>query len=155
MRVYLTFSQGTALHGQRPANSSFFLFFLKVVDARGNPLLISGVVRYFWANSVQTLLECEQPSQYVDLLATAVLKQIISRYESFFFFFFFFSFSDSLPLRYPYETHDGSPCLKTESSVITNELISALQQRVSASGAKILSLNINEVRRSKVVVQFN
>ena len=62
---------------------------IKVVDARGNPLLISGVVRYYWANSVQTLLECEAPSQYVELLATAVMKQIISRFGFVLVFFFF------------------------------------------------------------------
>ncbi len=91
---------------------------MKVIDLRGNPLIISGVVRYYWANAVQTLLECETPSLYVEMLATAVLKQVVS--------------------RYPYETHDGTPCLKTESGIISRELKEELQMRVSASGAKIM-----------------
>ncbi len=100
---------------------------IKMVDARGNSLMISGVVRYYWSNSVQTLLECESPAQYVELLATAVLKQVVS--------------------RYPHESSDGGPCLKTESAAVSQELINSLQERVSASGAKGLSLNINEVSR--------
>lgn len=74
---------------------------------------------------MQTLLECETPSLYVEMIATAVLKQVVS--------------------RYPYESTDGGPCLKTESAVISRELVDELQQRVSASGAKIIALSLNEL----------
>jgi hypothetical protein len=61
----------------------------------------------------------------VELIATAVLKTICS--------------------RYPYESSDGSACLKTEAEEISQELVRELQSRVSASGARILGLNLNEI----------
>jgi len=98
---------------------------LKVVDLRGNPLLVSGVVRYYFVNTIRTALEVENPYNYVEDQATAVLKQIVS--------------------RYPYESHDGGACLKTESEVIGRELVDTLQSRVMSSGARIMSLSLSNI----------
>ena len=88
-------------------------------------MLISAIVRYRFENCASTLLEVENPHEYVQLLATATLKTVIS--------------------RYPYESRDGSACLKTEAEVISRELVTELQNRVAVSGAKILSLSLNEI----------
>lgn len=107
---------------------------VKVVDARGNPLLISGVVRYRFQNTVRTLLEVERPNQYVELLALATLKTICS--------------------RFPYESSDSNvPCLKTEASVISDELVRELQEKAGASGAQIISLSLNEISYAPEISQ--
>jgi len=99
---------------------------LKVIDRAGTPLLISGVITYFWDNSVRAALECDNPSAFVEVQASAVLKSIIS--------------------RYPYESLDGSPCIKSGAQRISDDLVELLQARVTASGARILGLRLNEVR---------
>lgn len=90
-----------------------------VIDKNGNPLLISGVVTYYWENTVRTALEVEQPERYVELLGIAVLKTVIS--------------------KFPYET------LKAESDHVSQELIANLQARVGPSGARIINLSLNEI----------
>lgn len=98
---------------------------LKVVDSRGNPLLISGVVRYFFRETLRTALEVENAHKYVEDQATAVLKQVVA--------------------RFPYEALDGGPCLKTESAEISAELVNMLQDRVMAAGARIVSLSLSNI----------
>lgn len=51
------------------------------------------------------------------------------------------------------ESSDGGPCLKSESDVIKNELKTQLQARVLASGAKIVSLNLNEISYAPEISQ--
>lgn len=104
-----------------------------MIDSRGNPLLISGVVRYFFEDTVRTALECQQPNVYVELLAQAVLKNVVS--------------------RFPYETTDGSPCLKSDSEVVEKELKDNLQARVQATGAQIISLSLNEIAYAPEISQ--
>ena len=59
------------------------------------------------------------------MLATATIKSVVSRYN--------------------YESSDGSACLKTEAEVIGKEMVDELQARVERSGARILSMSLNEI----------
>jgi len=97
----------------------------KVVDKNGNPLLISGVLTYQFVNPRKAVLDVENAKQFVYTQAQAALKQIVS--------------------RYPYETDDHTHCLKSESSVIGDEMVQILQSRVNISGTKIHSFAFNEI----------
>jgi hypothetical protein len=39
--------------------------------------------------------------------------------------------------RYPYETHDGSPSLKSESIAVGKEMVELLQDKVNVAGARV------------------
>jgi len=98
----------------------------KVVDANGNPLLISGVLTYQYINPKKAVLDVENANQYVYTQAQAALKQIVS--------------------RYPYESHEeGGHCLKSESAMIGDEMVAILQERVSIAGCKVHSFAFNEI----------
>jgi len=92
----------------------------KVIDANGNPLLISGVLTYQFVSPKKAVLDVENANKFVYTQAQAALKQIVS--------------------RYPYESDiEGTHCLKSESANIGNEMVSILQARVNISGTKIHS----------------
>jgi hypothetical protein len=60
----------------------------------------------------------------------------------------------SIVSKYPYERREGSTQehdLKTESSVISQEAVDVLQQRVAVAGAKILSFSFNEISYSSEI----
>jgi regulator of protease activity HflC (stomatin/prohibitin superfamily) len=87
-----------------PANS------LKVADRDGNPVMVSGVVSFRVINSKAAALDVQNHVTFVHTQAQTVLKQIVS--------------------RYPYETTDGTPSLKTETYEIGLELTRTLQDKV-------------------------
>jgi len=98
----------------------------KVIDANGNPLLISGVLTYQFVSPKKAVLDVENANKFVYTQAQAALKQIVS--------------------RYPYESDiEGTHCLKNESANIGNEMVSILQARVNISGTKIHSFAFNEI----------
>jgi len=98
----------------------------KVIDANGNPLLISGVLTYQFVNPKKAILDVENANKFVYTQAQAALKQIVS--------------------RYPYESeHEGAHSLKTESASIGDETVAILQARVNISGTKIHSFAFNEI----------
>jgi len=97
----------------------------KIIDGNGNPLLVSGVLTYTFVHPKRAALGVENAAQFIHAQSTAVLKQVVS--------------------RYPYESVDGSPCLKSEAREITNELVTLLQEKVRPAGAQILSFEFNEL----------
>jgi len=98
----------------------------KVIDANGNPLLISGVLTYQFVSPKKAVLDVENANKFVYTQAQAALKQIVS--------------------RYPYESDiEGTHCLKNESANIGNEMVAILQARVNISGTKIHSFAFNEI----------
>jgi len=96
----------------------------KIVDGNGTPLIISGIVTYYFDNPKRFALNVENAFQFIQNQATAVMKQIVS--------------------RYPYESQKGH-CLKNESEQIGNELVAVLQKKVDVTGAKIVSFQFNEM----------
>lgn len=83
---------------------------LKVVDARGNPVVVNGVVTVFLHSARRAAVDVEDPINYVRLQATAALKQIVG--------------------RYPYSAAAGQPSLQTESGAMSAELSNILQERL-------------------------
>jgi len=110
----------------------------KVIDKNGNPVMVSGVVFYYYRNTRKVALDVLTPEAFVRDQASAVMKQIVS--------------------QYPYEhhmiisgdsdeedTHDEVPCLKSDTNVISEALVKELQKRVQVVGVQIDSFRFNEV----------
>jgi len=96
-----------------------------VVDKNGNPLIVSAVIVYNIVNSKRATLDIQNHVSFVQTQAETTLKQIIS--------------------RFPYETMDDSPCLKTEADHIGQELCGLLQQKVEVAGARVYSFQLKEI----------
>jgi regulator of protease activity HflC (stomatin/prohibitin superfamily) len=101
---------------------------LKIVDKNGNPLIISAVIVFSIVNTKRAVFDVDNPLRFVTTQAETVLKQIIS--------------------RYPYETHDDTPCLKTEADLIGKELCSTLQEKIQVAGAYVFSYQLKEISYS-------
>jgi len=96
---------------------------------------------FHFKDTKKAALDILDRQKFVADMAAAVLKQIVS--------------------HYPYENHDtdfdnddnsgdeasedDSPCLKQDTRVIGEHLVSELQKRVNVSGAKIDSFRFNEI----------
>jgi len=110
----------------------------KVIDKNGNPVMVSGVVFYYFRNTRKAALDVLDNQVFVKDQATAVMKQIVS--------------------QYPYEHHRSAdesgnegdsneeiPCLKSDAQVISAALVQELQKRVKVAGAQIDTFRFNEV----------
>jgi len=118
---------------------------LKVVDSRGNPVIVSAVVTFVATSARKARIEVNNPwpnaswqrgvtsGTYLQLQAQAVLKQVTS--------------------QFPYEAPNGEPSLQTEGSHITEMLVRKLQDRVLVTGAKILSFDLVDLSYSPEIAQ--
>jgi len=97
----------------------------KIIDLNGNPLNVSAIITFYYNDVRRTALHVANAYQFIRDQAQAVMKQVVS--------------------RYPYESHDGSPCLKSETHEIGREMVELLQERVTVAGAKIISFDLNEL----------
>lgn len=96
-----------------------------VIDSNGNPLIISAVVVFQFVNTKRATLEVENADNFVKSQAECALKQTLS--------------------KFPYESMDGSPCLKTEAQLIGEHLTSKLQDKISQAGALAHSFQLKEI----------
>ena len=107
---------------------------LKVVDLRGNPVIVGAVVTFEATSARRARVDVENPwpnatwspyastGTYLQLQSQAVLKQVTS--------------------QFPYEAPLGYPSLKTEGTHITDMLVKSLQLRVYITGARIISFDL-------------
>ena len=107
---------------------------IKVIDRKGNPLLLSAIVVYRIHDPVAASLEVENVVNYVSSMGEAVLKQIAA--------------------KYPYETSDDSqPSLKTEATHIAQIMIQSLQTKTNACGVKILDFALTDLSYAPEIAQ--
>jgi regulator of protease activity HflC (stomatin/prohibitin superfamily) len=118
---------------------------LKVVDRRGNPVIVGAVVTFVATSPKKARIDVQDPwpnaswqpavssGTYLQLQAQAVLKQVTS--------------------QFPYEAPDGEPSLQTEGAHITQMLVTTLQQRVNNTGAKILSFDLVDLSYAPEIAQ--
>jgi len=106
---------------------------IKVVDGKGNPVIISGVVTYFLTSAKKACVDVERPAQYITLQASATLKQVASQYS--------------------YTSTSGEPSLQTGGSLISGELIRLLQEKTSFTGAQILNFEIVDLSYAPEIAQ--
>jgi len=110
----------------------------KVIDKNGNPVMVSGVVFYYFKNSRKAALEVLDNQVFVKDQATAVMKQIVSQYP----YEHHNAFDDS---GHEGESEDDLPCLKRDAQVISAALVQELQKCVKVAGAQIDTFRFNEV----------
>jgi len=98
----------------------------KVIDKKGNPIIISAIVVFRVSNVIRAALEVEDVNLYVQTQASAVLKEIAS--------------------QYPYEpSAPGQSSLKTAAESISHEMIQALQAKVKVAGVTVCDFMLNEL----------
>lgn len=97
----------------------------KVLDLRGSPVVVSGIITYAVVDARAAAIDVSDPHRFVRDQAPATLKRVVS--------------------MYPYEAEDGSPSLKTETSEIATRMRDALQSKCSVAGVQISSFSINEL----------
>jgi regulator of protease activity HflC (stomatin/prohibitin superfamily) len=107
---------------------------MMVLEANGNPIEVSAVCSYEVREARRAALDVENYHGYVQLLATAVVKNVCS--------------------HYPYEAVDpNQPCLKKESDVITRHLVHELQTLVAPAGVAIQQVRLNDLTYAPEIAQ--
>lgn len=101
------------------ADIAYVLPELKVVDTTGVPIVVSAVLVYRVVDAKRALLNIDNVNRFVQSQASAALKLVVSQYS--------------------YEA------LKVESSAVQQQVIDALQEKVTAAGVQALSLTLNEL----------
>mmetsp|Transcript_17840 Transcript_17840/g.23094 ORF Transcript_17840/g.23094 Transcript_17840/m.23094 type:complete len:339 (+) Transcript_17840:90-1106(+) len=118
---------------------------LKIVDQRGNPVIVSAVVTFVATSARKARIDVENPwpgaswnphvtrGTFLQLQAQAVLKQVAS--------------------MFPYEAPPGFPSLQTEGAHITELLVKKLQDRVSVTGARIFTFDLVDLSYAPEIAQ--
>lgn len=107
---------------------------VKVIDKKGNPLLLSAIVVYRIEDPIRASLEVQNVRSFLSSMGEAVLKQIAA--------------------LYPYETtDDDEPSLKTEATHIAQIMVRRLQVKARACGARILDFALTDLSYAPEIAQ--
>jgi len=116
---------------------------IKVLDARGNPVVISGVVMFAGTSAKKATIDVDNPwpgsanfkskESFLELQAAAVLKRVAS--------------------CFPYEAPRGEPSLQSEGGNISEELRRQLQEKVAVTGAHIFSFDLVDLSYAPEIAQ--
>lgn len=106
----------------------------KVLDSRGNPIIISGIVTYFIADAKKAVIDVHDPHRYVHDQAPAVLKRVVS--------------------QFPYESSSpDAPSLRTETTIVSDLMKNELQIKCAVAGVEIVTYSINELSYAPEIAQ--
>lgn len=107
---------------------------MTVLEAHGNPIEVSAVCAYRVAQAQRAVLDIAEVGTYVQLLATAVVKNVCA--------------------QFPYASTDpNEPCLRKESDVISSALVRELQDLVTPAGVEVLQVRLNDLQYSPEIAQ--
>jgi len=116
---------------------------VKVLDLRGNPVLISGVATYHATSAKKPITDvsnpwpgnlCEEGCQsFMELQAQAVLKKVAA--------------------LYPYEAPEGQSCLLRDTSGIAAQFREELQRAVMDTGCVIVSFDLTDLSYAPEIAQ--
>lgn len=106
---------------------------VKVADAKGNPLLLSGVVTYRVVNAQKAALNVTSYSSFINTQGLTVMKKVAA--------------------LYPYEAKAGEHSLKSEAGELRLKLIELLQERVNEAGIQVLNFEFNDLAYSPEIAQ--
>jgi len=107
---------------------------MTVLEAHGNPIEVSAVCAYRVAQASRAVLDIADVGTYVQLLATAVVKNVCA--------------------QFPYaSTEADEPCLRKESEVISTALVKELQDLVTPAGVEVLQVRLNDLQYSPEIAQ--
>jgi regulator of protease activity HflC (stomatin/prohibitin superfamily) len=104
-----------------------------VVEAHGNPVVVSAVVVYRVVDAAKALIDVQGYQAFVVTQASSVLKMVCS--------------------RFPYEAKAGEASLKKESPEIIAALTQQLQQQVWSGGVQILLVRLNDLTYAPEIAQ--
>lgn len=103
-----------------------------VVDAAGNPIIVSGVLTYKIVNSIRAAFDVDNVQDYMQRQAMATLKKVCS--------------------RYPYESKDGVS-LQTEAAQVGKEMVNLLQKKADICGVHVLSYELADLQYAPEIAQ--
>jgi len=103
---------------------SFQLEPSKILDSRGNPIIMSSVVNYKITDPVKFVLNIRADTSYIINQSNALIKRVAS--------------------KYPYDCDEGKG-LKNETEEIGHEMRTALQNATEVAGVTIQSVMIDEL----------
>jgi len=116
---------------------------VKVLDLKGNPVLISGVATYHATSAKKPITDVSNPwpgklcdaygQSFMELQAQAVLKKVAA--------------------QYPYEAPDGQACLLRDTSGIAAQLREELQQQVMDTGSVIVAFDLTDLSYAPEIAQ--
>jgi len=115
------------------SRSAIDLLQVKVADARGNPLMVSGVVTYQIVDARKAALDVPETKSYINTQGLAVMKKIAS--------------------MYPYEAKEGEHSLKTEASRLRLQMIELLQDRVTPAGIQVVNFELTDLAYAPEIAQ--
>jgi len=94
-----------------------------VLDAKGNPVIISGVVTYAITSAKKACVDVERPNEFIRLHATTAMKQVAS--------------------RYPYSAPVGQASLQTETQDISAELVGSCSPKLPSPVRRFSVLSLS------------
>jgi len=103
-----------------------------VVDANGNPIIVSGVVTFKIIDPIKAAFDVEDATDYIATQGLATLKKVAS--------------------RYPYESKDDHS-LQKESNMVAKEMADLLQEKANICGAEILSYELCDLQYAPEIAQ--
>jgi regulator of protease activity HflC (stomatin/prohibitin superfamily) len=103
---------------------------VKVADAKGNPLNVSGIITYHIVDSRKAVLDTKDAREYIMTQGLAVMKRIAS--------------------MYPYE---GEHSLKSEADTLRKQMVALLQERVDSAGLEVLSFELTDLSYAPEIAQ--
>lgn len=111
---------------------------IKVIDARGSPLIVSGIVTFEVVDARKAAIEVVDAFKYVSDMAPAILKRVVS--------------------QFPYDSKADDDdkvevCLRTGTDEVARHMREALQRRCHPAGVRIEQFAINELSYSPEIAQ--
>lgn len=109
---------------------------IKVIDKRGSPLIVSGIVTYEVIDARKAAIDVVDAFRYVSDMAPTVLKRVVA--------------------QYPYEARADDPdetSLRGDTDEIGRVMRDALQSRCNIAGVRIEAYAINELSYAPEIAQ--
>lgn len=117
---------------------------VKLLDLKGNPVVVSGVVFWQVEGVKASLLNVENIYQYVNTTAMATLKQVVSKYPY---------EDDEVHIDEATGSHSKGLSLKTEAAQVSRELKDVLQDRLAHAGVKVIAFNMTDLSYAPEIAQ--
>ena len=125
---------------------------IKVADAMGNSLVVSGVITYRVVDTTKAALDMVEFEQYVRTQAHGTKAWVctpgVARVADRGLCFASAAVLKRLCSRFPYITYDASPSLMTEQSALGGQLAQMLQEKVDVAGVHVLSYELVDLSYS-------
>lgn len=104
---------------------------LVVLDAKGNPLVVSGVVVYHVEDTYKASVATQNYLTFIETQSEAVIKTVVN--------------------RYPYEAPGREPCLQRSGETVCAALTAELQRMLMVAGIKVHSFALKEISYAPVI----